>query len=378
MMDDIFGYNNFKNEIIWKRKDAQSFTNKYGAMHDTILFYTKSNEYTFNKALEEYIPLSEETADTWYKYEEIASKNIINRLGKKIEKGHVRRYNKGDISAPGDRQGTAAHYKWNGKYPPKGRHWEYTVEVMGRLEREKRLAYSKNGRVYEKRYLDETKGTPPQDIWTDISMLRGMGKHSEKSEWMEYPTQKPKRLLERIIRISSNENDIVLDPFCGCGTTIVAAHYLRRKWIGIDISPTACNVIKNRMGNVKKMGLFVVKNIPIIGLPKTEDDLRKLHPFEFENWVCDVLFAIQTKKAKDMGIDGYTIDGTVLQAKQMDKVGRPIVDNFEASMKRAKTNKGIVIAFSFTKDAFEEVARIKSENIDITLRSVKELLEMGF
>ena len=111
---------------------------------------------------------------------------------------------------------------------------------------------------------------------------------------------------------------------------------------------------------------------------KTEKDLLKLKPFEFETWVCDVLFAYQTKKAQDMGIDGFTLDGTPIQAKQIEKVGRPLVDNFETAIKRAKKNKGIIVAFGFTKDAHEEVARIKKEGIERTLRTVKELLEMGF
>ena len=165
------------------------------------------------------LPLSDDTANAWYVNEETNPVEVTNRLGEVIPKGTVRRFNKADISAPGDRTGTKAHYKWKAVWPPSGRHWAYTADVMEELDKNNRLVYSASGRPYEKRYLDESKGTPLQTLWTDISQLRGMGKHAEESEWLDYNTQKPEGLLERIAKTSSNPGDLVADFFAGSGTT---------------------------------------------------------------------------------------------------------------------------------------------------------------
>jgi len=306
IMDEIFGYNNLNNEIIWSYKRYTASSKNFQRLHDVIFFYSKTKNYKFNILREDY----------------------------------------------GSKSGKAdSHYKQDNN----GRWFRWQ---------------KRKGQEPYKVYLSE--GRRMGDVW-ELPLI-----NASATERLGYPTQKPEKLLKRIIKASSNEKDIVLDPFCGCGTTLAVAHKLHRKWIGIDISPMACKVMKKRMGNVKLMGINVVKNIPIIGLPKTEGDLRKIKPFEFENWVCDVLFAIQTKKAKDMGIDGFMLDGTAIQAKQMDKVGRPIVDEFAYAVKRAKKTKGIIVSFGFTKDAIEEIARAKKEGIEIIHRTVKELLEMGF
>jgi len=256
--DEVFGYENFQNEVIWKRKDAQSFTKRYGVTNDIILFYTKSAEYTWNPIYE---PLSEKTADKWYKYPEEADRDVVNRLGQTIKKGTIRRYNKADLSAPGDRTGTLAHHKWKGKWPPKGRHWQYTVQDMERLEKENRLIYSKSGMVYEKRYLDESKGTPLSTLWTDISMVRGMDKARKGAEYVGFPTQKPKELLEKIIGISSNPGDLVLDCFCGSGTTAVVAEESGRRWIAGDLGRFAIHTTRKRLLGVEDVKPFVIQNL---------------------------------------------------------------------------------------------------------------------
>ncbi|MCP8304180.1 MAG: restriction endonuclease [archaeon] len=164
--------------------------------------------------------------------------------------------------------------------------------------------------------------------------------------------------------------DIILDPFCGCGTAIVVAHKLGRRWIGIDVSPTACDLMETRM---RKIGAKPV----LVGMPMTEDDLRKIQPFEFQNWVCKRLFGrISKRKSSDMGIDGYTFEGHPIQVKQSDNVGRNVVDNFETAMRRAKKNIGVIVAFSFSKGAYEEIARAKLHgNLDIRAITIKELLK---
>jgi len=145
-------------------------------------------------------------------------------------------------------------------------------------------------RIRDKRIVD--------NVWR-LSMLQP----ADKKERYSYPTQKPEHLLRRVIKASSNPMDIVLDPFCGCGTAIAVAQKMGRRWIGIDISLTACDLMERRMRS-----LNVSPNV--VGMPLTEDDLRKVNPFEFQNWVCRRLFGkVSKKKVADKGIDGYTFEG---------------------------------------------------------------------
>jgi len=235
------------------------------------------------------------------------------------------------------------------------------IDVEGRLIFPK----EKNGIIRRKVYLDTSKGQTLQNLWSDITPI-----HSQSKERLGYPTQKPEALLDRIINASSNPMDIVLDPFCGCGTAIVVAHKLGRQWIGIDVSPTACNLMENRMRR-----LHVSPNI--MGMPFSEDDLRKLPPFEFQNWVVQRLFGrVSARKSSDMGIDGFTFEGVPIQVKQSDDIGRNVIDNFETAIRRRKQTKGIIVAFSFGRGSFEEIARAQlHDNIEIQALTVKELLK---
>jgi DNA modification methylase len=378
MLDEIFGANYFQNEIVWKRSDAHSDSKQgakhYGRLFDSIFFYTKSNEYTFNTI---YKPLPKSTIENWYKH---------------VEPETGRMYNKGDVTAPGGASKGNPHYEWNGIL----KYWRYSKENMQRFHDEGRLVYSKSGMTYQKRYLDESKGISLQNWWDDISMLRGIsGSKSEKSktERLGYPTQKPIALLERIIEVSSNKDDLVLDAFCGCGTTLVAAQKLSRKWIGIDISPTACRVMAQRLWDIFK--LDEGKDFQLSDLPHTEEELRKIPPFEFENWAVIALGGIPNKaKVNDYGIDGklYPVDlekkkkaGTDLfgdsdiyypiQVKQKDKVGRPDIDSFESAIRRDGRRKGYFISFDYSSDAIHEIKRLdKVGEIEIIPIKVKDLL----
>jgi DNA modification methylase len=258
ILDEVFGRDNFDSEVIWKRKDAQSSADTYGLSHDTIYFYHKGKDFVFVK---QYVPLSEETADTWYTNEEVVTEDTVNRKGQLLKKGTTRRYNKADASAPGLRLGTEAHYEWRGHLPPAGRHWAYRKNVMLQLEKEQRLVHSRSGRPYEKRYLDESSGIPAQSMWTDISFLRGMTKHQASTEWLDYPTQKPEALLERILKASSNENDLVLDCFCGSGTTAAVAEKLGRRWIACDLGRFAIHTTRKRLLGIENVRPFVVQNL---------------------------------------------------------------------------------------------------------------------
>jgi DNA modification methylase len=347
-MDKLFGEPNFINEIVWQRQtakhsDSAQGAQHYGRLHDVILFYTKSGSYTWNQ---QYLEFSKEYKEKAYG---------------PVEPGTGRHYQLTAIDGPG---GAA---KGNPRYEFLGvtRYWRYSKENMQKLYEEGRIVQTKPGNVPRyKRYLDEMKGVPLQDIWTDISPV------STSDQSYGYPTQKPELLLQRIVESSSNPNDIVLDPFCGCGTAIAVAHKLGRRWVGIDVSPTACKLMAKRM---RKLRAKVVE----IGLPQTVSDLRKIEPFEFQNWVMEKLYArISQRKTGDMGIDGYYLDGTPIQVKQSEDIGRNVVDNFESAIDRAGRKKGLIVAFSFGKGAHEEVARLKSaKGVEIILKTVEEILK---
>jgi DNA modification methylase len=218
-------------------------------------------------------------------------------------------------------------------------------------------------KVRAKVYLKS--GVPMTDVW-DIPVI-----NSTSKERLGYPTQKPEALMERIVLASSNHGDIVLDPFCGCGTTLVAAQRLGRQWIGIDISPTAVNLMKRRL---ERIGTTDIK---LVGMPVTEAQLHALKPFEFQNWVIDRINGTHSpRKSGDMGIDGFSFMlHEPIQVKQSDGIGRNVVDNFETAVKRVGHVKGYIMAFSFGRGAYEEVARARAEaGLDIRLVKVSDLL----
>lgn len=359
LLDRIFGENNFKNEIIWKRKtgrgETQHKSKQFGVCVDYILFYAKSDRSKFHT---QFIPLSEAPKS----YREYVEKFF------RFTDENGRKFQKDNLAIPSPRPNLMYEYKGY-KPPPKG--WAISREKMEKWDKEGRLFFpkKKTGRIRRKRFLDELKGFPVQNLWDDIQMVS-----SQSSERLGYPTQKPVALLERIIETASDEGDIVLDPFCGCGTTLVAAQKLGRKWIGIDISPTACKLMKKRLQKEFKMNAHLIRG-------KVDMDyIKNLAPFEFQNWVVvdKFLGKASTRKSGDMGIDGFTpevLGGYPIQVKQSKRVGRNVVDNFETAIRRINKSKGYIIAFSFVKSAYEEAARAKNQDgLEIVLRTVKELI----
>lgn len=359
LLDRIFEEDNFRNEIIWKRKtgrgETQHKSNQFGVCVDYILFYAKTNRATFHT---QFIPLSEAPKS----YREYVEKffRFIDEKG--------RTYRIADLSSPSPRPNLMYEYKG---YKPPLKGWAISKEKMEKWDREGRLHFpkSKNGRIQRRRFLDELKGFPVQNLWDDIQMVS-----SQSSERLGYPTQKPVALLERMIKTTSEEGDIVLDPFCGCGTTLVAAQKLGRRWIGIDVSPTACKLMRKRMQKEFKMKVHVIRGEVDMSY------IKSLAPFEFQNWVVvdKFLGKASQRKSGDMGIDGFTpevLGGYPIQVKQSKRVGRNVVDNFETAVRRKNKNKGYIVAYSFVKSAYEEAARVKNrEGLEIVLRTVKELL----
>jgi DNA modification methylase len=382
MLDQIFGENQFINEIVWKRQsahsDAKQGAKHLGRVHDTIFLYAGGEEYTFNHQYKEYDP------------------EYIEKFYKHVEPETGRRYSLGDIGAPGG----AAPSKGNPYYEFLGvkRYWRFSKEKMEELFKQGLIVQTKPGAVpRQKRYLDEGMGVPVGTVWDDIGPVQGVG-----SETLGYPTQKPLKLLDRIIKLSTNENDIVLDAFCGCGTALVAAENLKRQWIGIDVSPTACRVMAQRLRTVCKLredeDLWrVARGFVVRGLPMTVEMLHNLPPFEFENWAVIALGGIPNKtQVGDKGIDGriYPVSSMPRQAgeavgelsfmdlwypvqvKQKDKVGRPDIDSFEAALLREKRNVGFFVAFGYSSDAETEIsAFFKRSGVMIRALTVQEILD---
>ena len=205
-----------------------------------------------------------------------------------------------------------------------------------------------------------------RDVW-DIPSVG-----SATSERLGYPTQKPEKLLLRIIEAASNDDGVVADFFCGCGTTLAAAQVLGRKWIGCDVSPTALRLVKERL--INKCGAHDIEEV---GVPKSLGDLRTMQHFEFQNYVISFIQGINNPKLiGDAGIDGWTVFNRYpIQVKQSEHVGRPEIQKFESAVRAEKRDKGYIFAFSFSRPAYEEVARCKQEdNIEIELWQVQDLV----
>ncbi|SDX98616.1 site-specific DNA-methyltransferase (adenine-specific) [Allochromatium warmingii] len=217
VLDAVFGKEHYRNEIIWKRTTAHNDANRFGKNTDSIFFYTKSTTNTWNTI---YLPYSEEYLKRFRFTDDDGRKWMDDNLTAKGLTGGGYTYEYNNITSL----------------------WRVPLETMQRLDDENRLHYTNKGGIRLKRYLDESKGMPVQVLWDDISPI-----NSQSQERIGYPTQKPRALLERIIQASSNEGDVVLDPFCGCGTAIHAAHALNRRWIGIDITHLAISLIENRL-----------------------------------------------------------------------------------------------------------------------------------
>jgi DNA modification methylase len=298
LMDSVFGYGNFRAEVIWKRASAHSSSKRFSPVHDTLLYYTRSGDYTWNQICQ---PLPQETADAWYN---------------NVEEGTGKRFNRDNLTASGVRRGSSGK-PWRGINPSdKGRHWAVprfyksivgdldTLEALEALDKAGRIFWpkKKGGQPMLKRYLDEAAGVPALDVITHIPPLNNVDR-----ERIGYPTQKPLALIEYLITASSNRGDVVLDPFCGCGTTIEAAQKLERPWIGIDVTSLAINVVKHRL--MVTLDVRVGEHYQVIGEPVDlagAEQLASEDRHQFEHWALGLVGARASAKRKgaDHGIDG--------------------------------------------------------------------------
>ncbi len=240
VLDEVFGEDNFQSEIVWKRADSHNDAHTYGAVHDTILFYANTEEPIFSP---EYVPLSQKTMDSWYRH---------------IEPQTGRRYNLGNLVSPHPRPNLTYEYKGI-KPPPFG--WRVSRQRMEEYDQKGLLVITGKTQptLKVKQYLDESRGRQVTDWWDDISQLRGYSTSPE--ERTGYETQKPEALLKRIIKASSNENDLLIDCFCGSGTAAAAAEKLNRRWIACDLGRFAIHTTRKRLLGIDGIKPFVVQNL---------------------------------------------------------------------------------------------------------------------
>ncbi len=283
IMDSVFGPQMFRSEVIWKRTNTHSDAKRWSPVTDSIFYYGKTSLVT------------------WHPHHTAHSDEYIS--SKYRSKGaDGRAYTLDNMTSPSARPNMM--YEWKGHLsPPLG--WRYSVETMKELDEQGRIWYPKDKtrRPRLKRYLDEMSGVLTGNVWTDISPI-----NSQAQERLGYPTQKPEALLERILRASSNEGDVVLDPFCGCGTTVQVAQKLNRRWIGIDITHLAIGLIKTRLDNT--FGGEVRSSYQVHGEPKDISGARQLaeeNKYQFQHWalgLCGGQSLGGVKKGADRGIDG--------------------------------------------------------------------------
>ena len=290
LLDAVFVAQFFRNEIIWKRTTAHNDPKRWGNIHDILIYYSKSDNPTWNPI---YIEHSEEYKSR-FKHEDPDGRHWADY----------------DLTAKG-LSGGGYEYAYKGVTSL----WRVPLETMKKLDEKGKLHFTNKGGIRIKRYLDEMSGVVIQDIINDISPI-----NSQAQERLGYPTQKPLALLERIIEASSNKGDVVLDPFCGCGTAVVAAQKLERRWIGIDITHLAINLIRTRLkDSFGKFAKFDVIGEPV-SLPDAEQ-LAQNDPWQFQWWALGLVGArpVEQKKGADRGIDGriYFIDDPDETARQI-------------------------------------------------------------
>jgi adenine-specific DNA-methyltransferase len=234
-LDEVFGYENIESQIIWQRVTGHMDTQSFGFNHDMILHYGKSKTILWNRQFAVY--------DDSYLATHYQSQDPDGR-----------RYELDQISAAG--KGTAKYFFGKLLEPPPGTHWRWSQERIDQLCKEGKIVITSGGRPRYKRYLDEQKGKTVQSIWTDIPPV-----NSQAKEDTQYSTQKPEALLERIIEASSNEDSLVLDCFCGSGTTAAVAEKLRRRWIACDLGRFAIHTTRKRLLSIDNVRPFVVQNL---------------------------------------------------------------------------------------------------------------------
>ena len=334
MMDSVFGHKQYRNEITWQRTESHNTANQYGRIADILLYYSNGEPWTWNQLHVAY------------------SDAQLRRH--RHDDGDGRLYRLENLTAPRPNS-SSGKFEWRGTMPGATRGWGYALEQLEAWWSEGRIRTKRDGTPRMdglKMYLDETQGQALQSIWTDIPRIG-----NTSSERLGYPTQKPEALLERIIGASSNEGDVVLDPFCGCGTAVAVAERLNRRWIGIDITHLAVSLMRYRLHDTFGSDL---SEYAVIGLPQDVASARALareseHDgrYQFEYWALGLVDARPAtgRKGADSGVDGYInfFDDNSGKAKRIivqvksGHVNRGMIAALKGDMEREDASIGIFI-----------------------------------
>ncbi len=332
LLDSVFEPKGFMNEIIWRRTSAHSDAKRFASVHDTLLFYSKGNDPIWNT---QYEPYTDEYIATHFVHKD-ADGRVFRRV---------------DLRSPHPRPNLTYDYRAsNGiTYKPHANGWAITKEKMIELDKAGRLFFPKktDARLRRKLYLEDSPGVPITDNWTDIKPI-----FATAQERLGYPTQKPLALLERVIAASSNKGDVVLDPFCGCGTAVHAAQKLERHWIGIDITHLAIGLIERRLEDA-----FPAIKFEVHGTPKDfsgAEDLAKRDKFQFQWWAVTLINSVPyggKKKGADSGIDGYYFckpdgkktEAAIVSVKAGDTLHVDMVRDLRGTVEREKAPFGVLI-----------------------------------
>ena len=359
VLDGVFGASNYRNEIIWRRTTSHNSANRYGKIADTILFYTKSDDYVWN---------------------DIRTRYSDAQLSRYHDDGDGRLYRAENLTA--DRRNSASgKFAWRGTTPPPTRGWAYSIDQLESWWREGRILTRRDGSPRMdglKVYLEGMEGQKLQSVWTDIPRIG-----NTSAERLGYPTQKPLALLERIIAQSSPPGGTVLDPFCGCGTAIHAAQKLGRNWIGIDITHLAISLIEKRM-----QGAFPGIQFTVEGTPKdfaSAQDLALRDKYQFQWWMVSLVDAMPyggKRKGADGGIDGiiyFKPDGrkterAIVSVKGGDHVGVQMIRDLHSTIMRERAPIGVFLTKSRPTAAMEkEAAAVGRFHAEATNRSYARL-----
>ena len=366
ILDAVFGGHCFRNEIIWKRTSSHNDSKRFASINDCLFYYGKSKDAIWNPQFAKH---NEEYLKSHY--------NRQDDEGRKYRLDNIIR-----SASMGPRPNLAYEYK--GYTPQWG--WRVVREKLEALDAAGRIAWTKSETPYLVRYLDEQSGAAMPSLWDDIPPI-----NSQAQERIGYPTQKPQALLERIIKASSNEGDIVLDPFCGCGTTIHAAQKLRREWIGIDVTHLAISLIEKRLKDA-----FPGIQYEVHGTPKDLDGARDLaarDKYQFQWWAVSLVNAVPfagKKKGADTGIDGLiyfkpegkTTEKAIVSVKGGEHVNVAMVRDLAHVVDREKARMGVFITLADStgpmrteavKEGFYETLYGKYPKIQIL--TIRELFE---
>lgn len=391
ILDGIFSPYGFRTEISWKRSsahnDAKQGRRQYGNIRDVILFYTKSaSDWTWNW---QYTPYDKSYIDDFYKYMDgnrpyrLSDLTAAKAGGDTRYEWRVKKSPAGDWEADLDGGHLTPIFGWqyDGKLPYGKRIWAYSFDNMLAFENSGRLAYSSTGMPSYKRYLDEMPGVPLQNNWDDI-------KPPSAAERLGYPTQKPISLLERIVRTSTNPGDIVLDPFCGCGTAVHAAEKNGRHWIGIDVTFPAIQVINDRLKHYAPSSKF-----EITGIPRTHEDalaLADLDKFQFQFWAVALIGGhSRYGRSSDQGIDGQFFfksdskkDGLgIISVKAGKNLAPAMIRDLRGTIERENAEIGVFICLAKPTTQMEREAAAagffessQGRHPRIQIRTIEDLL----